>query len=351
MTRSIFYQPASADPANDPWQRATGEPPFDITGLENGTEYRFDDGQNVLLRRPQGSSVTAGEWDIDVTSEGATVLAMPAQPTEPEWDVSVGDGEALVRTYPGDLGDDDAGIYIATLESIDGQPLEPAVAAAIRGFVDGCKDDGIWDALHVVNIMAGARTLAGALFPLKGPVPVNTGFVAGDYSRTMGLAGNGSNKFLEFDFDYYAPGLANNAHIASFSAGGSGRGYGSISRGSAAVVENSWTTGSSVRVNSTNSPTSSETAPFGFIGGSQDASGVRRFLLKSMPSVEVFTGANNVAPTGRPKKVRVFDFFDPSASIPGSHVIPFYSAGAFLDLVALRARVTTLLSDIEGALA
>ena len=54
MPRSIFYQPASADPNTGDWLRARGETPFDITGLANGTEYRFDDGQGVFLRTPEG---------------------------------------------------------------------------------------------------------------------------------------------------------------------------------------------------------------------------------------------------------------------------------------------------------
>lgn len=44
--------------------------------------------------------------------------------------------------------------------------------------------------------MLGARTLAGALVPLKGPAPTNFNFVSGDYNRITGLKGNKSTKYL-----------------------------------------------------------------------------------------------------------------------------------------------------------
>ena len=70
--------------------------------------------------------------------------------------------------------DTDAAAYITAVETADGQALETAVADAINAFVVGCKADGIWDAIKASCIMAGARTLNGALVPLVGlgkPLP------------------------------------------------------------------------------------------------------------------------------------------------------------------------------------
>lgn len=94
--------------------------------------------------------------------------------------------------------DEDAGNYIQAVETADAQALEPATRQAINNFVLGCKADGIWTAIKASCILAGARTLAGALVPLVGTAPTNVGglFVAGDYNRKTGLVGNGSTKYL-----------------------------------------------------------------------------------------------------------------------------------------------------------
>ena len=94
--------------------------------------------------------------------------------------------------------DTDAQTYITAVEAADGQSLETATKDAINAFVVGCKADGIWSAIKASCILAGARTLAGALVPLVGSAPtnVNGNFVSGDYNRKNGLAGNGSTKSL-----------------------------------------------------------------------------------------------------------------------------------------------------------
>jgi len=92
--------------------------------------------------------------------------------------------------------DPDAQAYITAVEAADTQALEVGVKDAINAFVIGCKADGIWPAIKASCIMAGARTLAGALVPLVGAAPTNIGFVAGDYNRKTGLVGGGFVKAL-----------------------------------------------------------------------------------------------------------------------------------------------------------
>jgi hypothetical protein len=93
--------------------------------------------------------------------------------------------------------DPDAAAYLDAVEVADGQSLEPDTRTAVSNFVSGCKADGIWDAIKASCIMAGARTLAGALVPLVGTAPTNINFVEGDYNRTTGLVGDGSTKYLD----------------------------------------------------------------------------------------------------------------------------------------------------------
>lgn len=92
--------------------------------------------------------------------------------------------------------DADALAYIAAVEAADGQSLEEGVATAFTDFIVGCKSDGIWSAIKAACILAGARTLSGALVPLVGSAPTSISFVSGDYNRKTGLIGNASTKYL-----------------------------------------------------------------------------------------------------------------------------------------------------------
>ena len=111
--------------------------------------------------------------------------------------------------------DPDAATYIAAVEQADGQALEEKVKIAIDNFVLGCKSDGIWSAIKASCILAGARTLNGALIPLKGTAPTNNNFVSGDYNRKTGLIGNGSNKYLDSNRNNNAD-PQNSQHIVVF---------------------------------------------------------------------------------------------------------------------------------------
>jgi hypothetical protein len=92
--------------------------------------------------------------------------------------------------------DSDVNAYILAVESADGQQLEAGVIAAVETFVLGCKSDGIWSAIKASCILAGARSLSGALVPLVGTEPTNNNFVTADYNRETGLKGNRTTKYI-----------------------------------------------------------------------------------------------------------------------------------------------------------
>jgi len=103
-------------------------------------------------------------------------------------------GAAVAAVAAGPSYDADATTYFAAVEAADGQSLESGVKTAINDFIVGCKADGTWSALKASCILAGARTLSGALVPLAGTAPTNYNFVSGDYNRKTGLVGNGYSK-------------------------------------------------------------------------------------------------------------------------------------------------------------
>jgi len=100
--------------------------------------------------------------------------------------------------------DPDADAYILAVEAASGLPLEDPVKEAINAFVVGCKADaspnsGVsnWDAIKQANFLCAAPNLAGALVPLKGVAVGNNNFVDADYSRALGLQGDGTSKFID----------------------------------------------------------------------------------------------------------------------------------------------------------
>ena len=126
--------------------------------------------------------------------------------------------------------DPDAAAYIANVEAADGQSLEQGVKDAITGFVVDCKITGIWNAIQSCCLLCGARTLNGALVPLKGPAPTNFNslFTNNDYNRETGLKGNGSSKFLNTNFAASSLPQDNfhfSLHISSLSSIGAQRTY------------------------------------------------------------------------------------------------------------------------------
>lgn len=94
------------------------------------------------------------------------------------------------------ITDTDVLAYIAAVETTDGQELENPVKIALSRFIVGCKNDGIFNLITSSCILLGARTIDGALTPLKGPAPTKTGFPNPSGNRRSGLKGNASTWYL-----------------------------------------------------------------------------------------------------------------------------------------------------------
>ena len=251
--------------------------------------------------------------------------------------------------------DPDAVAYITAVEAADtaaGSPggLEPATRMAINAFIKGCKADGIWPAIKASCILAGARTLAGALMPLVGTAPTNFNFVSGDYNRKTGLVGNGSTKYLNTNRNNSASPQNNchlsvwkndtvsasnpyfaGAHTAGFAIGASIGQDGMYSNSTLAFAD---------------SPTGDTSSAQGFHGHTRLSSSNVSF---KRPGSNVKSVSNT---STTPPNFSHFVFALSNAGTPALYTasrFAFYSIGESLDLAKLDTRVTALIAAINVA--
>jgi hypothetical protein len=232
--------------------------------------------------------------------------------------------------------DTDAQAYITAVESADTQALELGVKNAINAFVVGCKTDGIWSAIKASCIMAGARTLDGALTPLVGPAPTNAGgnFVSGDYDRKIGLLGNGASKYLDSNRTNDADGRNDNHNSVYVASMGSGAFLGTLLGGSGknAILETS--------INNRGGATNTWTIPTGFVGTLGSSRNVSASFNTIIGDSVGFVTRSSQAPS--PGNVFIYR----ESNDYGNHRMSFYSIGDSLDLELLDARLTTLMTAL-----
>ena len=262
--------------------------------------------------------------------------------------------------YP--VGDPDVWNYVLQVEGMDGQPLETGVVAAIGNFIYGCKADGIWDAIKSACLLAGARTLAGALIPLKGAAPTNVNFMESDYDRQTGLKGDGSSKYLNSN-------RANNAdpfdskHIYSylsetFIRNGNQCTIGRTGTGSSVVVQGpSGQTYFAVNSNLYSAYPNGVPYPLGGWGASrsivsgQSATHIDYIFQNdgsgyvSVTETGTIALAANIAPVST-----TIGVFGNTGYTYTDARIPFYSIGESIDLVNLNSRVSSLMTEIQTAI-
>jgi hypothetical protein len=250
--------------------------------------------------------------------------------------------------------DADAEAYITAVETADAQALESAVKTAINDFVVGCKADGIWAALKASCIMAGARTLTGALVPLKGTAPTNFNFVNGDYNRTTGLLGDGSSKRLDTNRNNNADPQNSNHNAVYITVAtsvsaqaliGASNPFNEVGSNVLRLFNTSDLRHQSRRGSNVTTTVSSPGPPVGLVGHSRAASGtytVRGESVNySITSVSQATNNRNVAVFAR--------------TVEGANYsscrLAFYSIGEAFDLALLDTRVTNLINAYAAAIA
>jgi hypothetical protein len=248
------------------------------------------------------------------------------------------------------VSDPDAMAYLQAVEVADNQALEQGVQQAVNQFVIGCKADGIWNAIKASCILAGARTLTGALVPLAGAAPTNFNFVAGDYNRKTGLVGDGSTKYLDSNYSFVDE-LINNKHIAvnisSADTGSSAYIGAANSNGVDARTQIVSSSGSNIltRCSSSSSTITNNVNVPGLISISRSISS--QYILRANSSSVIIS---NTSVSGAENNVNIFRRNISSSPIYITARLAFYSIGESLDLALLDARVTTLINAFAAAI-
>jgi hypothetical protein len=233
--------------------------------------------------------------------------------------------------------DADAEAYVNAVEVADGQRIEDPVRFAINDFVIGCKADGIWTAIKASCILAGARTLTGALVPLVGTAPTNVNFVSGDYNRKTGLVGDGSTKYLDSNRNNNAD-PQNSQHLSVY-AGTLG-----LSLALSGLTDSAATGISHIglaAVRSRNDIALGVAMQTGFNGISRNNSA--NYQQRVAASTATLTQTSETPANQNLALLRTDVFY-------GTHRIAFYSIGESLNLALLDARVTTLINAFAAAI-
>jgi hypothetical protein len=263
----------------------------------------------------------------------------------------------LAQTYVG-IDDPDAAAYITAVEAADtaaGQSggLETATKVAIHSFVKGCKADGIWPAIKASCILAGARTLTGALIPLVGTAPTNVNFVSGDYNRKTGLVGDGSTKYLNSNRNNNAD-PQNSQHLSAYVTEQPNP-TGSVSY--IYLGTNFNLTGSSLIGRSgTAARLMSVQMRYGANFVVTDTSAVTGFFGASIGSSSSFsvrynnTSNSQVSTSATPRNENIDVFRAGGGGLNAPNRIAFYSIGESLGLALLDARVTDLINAFAAAI-
>jgi hypothetical protein len=244
------------------------------------------------------------------------------------------------------VSDPDAQAYLQAVEVADNQALEQSVQQAVNQFVIGCKADGIWAAIKASCILAGARTLAGALVPLVGTAPTNFNFVSGDYNRKTGLVGDGTSKRLNSNRNNNADPL-DNMHLSVYiSAAASGITYpiciGDTTAGQVGSSQlnpklnaTTWTIRN--RSSTANSPPNTPYDALGLAGASRASSSSYRWRIGGIGDTINQVSAVNAT-------VVNYGIFGNVTAASTNARLAFYSIGESLDLALLDARVTALIT-------
>ena len=256
--------------------------------------------------------------------------------------------------------DTDAQAYINAVEAADTAAgvsggLETATKDAINAFVAGCKADGIWTAIKASCILAGARTLAGALVPLLPTMPapsnVNGNLTNSDYNRKTGIGVASGNTSKALNTNVAANNtnytLQDSIHVAGY--------INSLISGSNPLISarpsdnTDFGQGSGILICRSRATTILSLGVSTIIG-------YTGFFASNRSESTVFTGraggntaTSGSSASGTPAATTFKVLANGNLTAWQNGKISFYSIGESLDLALLDARVTALINAFSTA--
>lgn len=250
--------------------------------------------------------------------------------------------------YP--VKDIDAINYINAVEQNDGQPLEQEVKDILMMWIANSKLYGIWDAIKNSCILAGARTVDGALTPLTGSIsPTNHNFTPADYDRKLGLKGDKSSKYIDTN---YLDSLddKDDKHISvyitsvttSYTTLLGGSSYGT---GMSFIQDprNGWLY-LGVSANTKGQFVSGTVLP-GLVGGTRDNSATFLTRRNQVTSSPISLASQDVV---NPYTYKVFSNYNGAGNTDAR--MSFYSIGSNINLETLETRIALLMSQLNAAI-
>jgi hypothetical protein len=322
---------------------------YNVVAVKNNTDITLYSNASVVISKTFGSAISSRTSNLSIGSYTGTTYSTSdiAQVSIYNRALTPAEVQQNYNATKRRFEDPDATAYLNAVEAADGQALEPDVRDAVDKFVKGCKTDGIWTAIKASCILAGARTLNGALVPLVGPAPTNTGFVSGDYNRKNGLiGGNGRNLNSNRSNNAYPQ---NDFHMSVYvhTVGTSNFGYyiavDSNSSGSDQILRNN-ATGLFYRCRNSTARTPANSNVTGLIA-------IKRSSSASYDAYYGGSTTNYADPSQTPLNQDIFVFNNRSSEgFPTNGRLQFYSIGESLNLALLNNRLTTLMTDLAAAI-
>lgn len=238
-----------------------------------------------------------------------------------------------------------------------GSSAPASVVFAVSEFVKGCQADpspnsGVsnWDAMEVVQLLAGPDTFAGIAVPLAGATPTFFNFVSGDYDPATGLKGDGLTRYVfsgltisssssltNFGAGVYVTELPSFDAPMAYFGGGVGQ-SGSVNAGTSSTelfVRNRTATGATFP---------GEQDALGYIGTSRSNAEGYEFYFKD--------GGHEVTQASASTGTRQLLIFARDSGGPTTWSdarISFYFFGGAVSQSSLNARLKTLMSAIAAA--
>jgi hypothetical protein len=247
--------------------------------------------------------------------------------------------------------DADALDYLSRVKAADGAGVEVGVATAVNAFFADAKELGVFSALKACCILAGARTLAGALVPVVGDAPTNVanGFVNGDFSRTSGLTGDGTSYL---DSGQAIDGPANYHQCAYITAKPT---VNTVFVGSDNASQQRYLLYSNVAADETRAISGQTGTPYLGGSGSLEAGfkGVSRASANDFEARASATTSSVSSAAGDATSLNSFVFgnnLNETLSGAGDATLAFYSIGTSLSLEDMDTAVTNLINRLKFAL-